>query len=103
MDDAGRLIGAFVAGALLLNAIPHLVAGVSGRRFESPFGRPSAAEVNVAWAAANTVAGALILYWSQPAGARLPEDGSLLALGGGALLTALMLARWFSQDGHGDG
>ena len=78
MDDAGRLIGAFVVGALLLNAMPHLVAGVSGCRFESPFGRPSSAEVNVLWAAASAVAA-------------------------GGLLTAVLLARWFSQDGHGDG
>ena len=104
MDDAGRRIGAFVSGALLLNAIPHLVAGVSGRRFESPFGRPSSAEVNVLWAAANALAGALILYWSQPLSvARLPEGGALPAFAVGALLTAVLLARWFSQDGHGDG
>ncbi len=101
--DPGELIGAFVAGAVLVNAVPHLVAGISGRRFESPFRRPSGAAVNVLWAAANVVGAVLILYWSQPARARLPEDGALVAFGVGGLLTAVMLARWFAGDGHGYG
>ena len=96
-----ELVGAFFAGALLLNAVPHLVAGITGRRFESPFGRPSSAGVNVLWAAVNVVAGALILYRSQPTHAWLPEGGALIALTVGGLLTAAILGRWFARDGHG--
>ncbi|MFE5408148.1 nitroreductase family deazaflavin-dependent oxidoreductase [Microbacterium sp. NPDC056569] len=55
-----------VGAALLVNAVPHGVSGVQGRRFPSPFGDPpgvglSPPRVNVAWSAANAIAGALLL------------------------------------------
>lgn len=44
----------FFGGAFAANAIPHLISGVSGRRFQSPFASPpfkglSSPPVNVAW------------------------------------------------------
>lgn len=102
-SEPGALIGAFAVGLLLLNAVPHLVAGVTGLRFQTPFSRPSSPVVNVLWAAANVAAGAGLLYWSQPEAARLPAGLPLAALGGGALLMALALARTFSRAGQGYG
>jgi hypothetical protein len=48
----------FFGGAFLANALPHLMAGVSGQSLQSPFASPpfrglSSPVVNVAWALAN--------------------------------------------------
>ncbi len=48
----------FAAGCCAINCIPHLVAGVSGERFQSLFASPpgvgeSPAVVNFLWGAAN--------------------------------------------------
>lgn len=102
-SEPGALAGAFAAGVLLLNALPHLTAGVTGLPFQSPFGRRSSPAVNVLWASANVAAGGALLYWSQPAAARLPAGLPLAALGAGALLMALALARTFSREGQGYG
>ena len=44
----------FFGGAFLTNAIPHLVNGVSGRAFQTPFAKPSgkglsSSTMNVIW------------------------------------------------------
>jgi hypothetical protein len=58
----------FFGGAFLANFAPHFVAGVSGRRFHSPFASPpfrglSSPEVNIAWGLFNlVVAYALLLH-----------------------------------------
>lgn len=44
----------FVGGAFLANFTPHFIAGVSGRRFHSPFAKPpfrglSSPVVNILW------------------------------------------------------
>ena len=60
-------IGCFAGGAFLANALPHLIAGVSGQPLQSPFASPpfrglSSPAVNVAWALANlAVAYVLVL------------------------------------------
>jgi hypothetical protein len=48
----------FFAGAFLVNAVPHFVSGVCGRRFPTPFASPpgkgeSSPIVNVLWGAIN--------------------------------------------------
>ena len=53
-----HLVGWFFGGAFLANAIPHLVNGVSGSPFQSPFASPpgqglSSATVNVLWGMLN--------------------------------------------------
>jgi len=30
----------FLSGLLLANGVPHFVQGISGERFQSPFGKP---------------------------------------------------------------
>ena len=51
-------ISYFFGGAFLSNAIPHLVSGVMGRPFQSPFAKPSgqglsSSTVNVLWGVFN--------------------------------------------------
>lgn len=48
-------------GFLLLNGIPHFLAGCAGVPFKSPFGRPSPPRTNVMWGAANLVAATAIV------------------------------------------
>ena len=56
----------FFGGAFLANALPHLIAGVSGRSFPSPFASPpfrgrSSPAVNVAWSLVNLAVSYLLL------------------------------------------
>jgi len=53
----------FVAGLFLMNAVPHLVSGVCGRKFQTPFAHPrgtglSSAPVNTLWGLVNLAVGA---------------------------------------------
>lgn len=51
-----------LAGALLVNAIPHLIVGVTGKRCTTPLGGVnSAAAVNLVWAGVNLAAGTVAL------------------------------------------
>lgn len=48
----------FLGGVFLVNAVPHLVCGVTGRAFQTPFATPSgvglsSSTVNVLWGACN--------------------------------------------------
>jgi hypothetical protein len=62
-----HLIAYFFGGVFLTNALPHLVQGLSGRAFQSPFGKPpgkgeSSSLSNSLWGILNLViAYALIL------------------------------------------
>ncbi len=54
------------AGAFLANVVPHLVHGVSGDSFPTPFAAPpgkglSSPTVNVLWALGNLVVGYVLL------------------------------------------
>jgi len=56
------LVSHFFAGAFLCNCIPHLVAGLQGAPFPTPFAKPrgvgnSSALVNFLWGAFNLAAG----------------------------------------------
>jgi len=50
----------FFAGALLTNAVPHLIVAATGRRNITPFGRDSSAGVNLLWSGINFVSGYLL-------------------------------------------
>ena len=61
-----HLLSYFFGGAFLANAIPHLVSGMQGRPFQSPFAKPpgqgfSSATVNVLWGFANIKSPAIFL------------------------------------------
>jgi hypothetical protein len=56
----------FFGGAFLVNALPHLLAGISGRPLQSPFASPSfrglsSPAVNVAWGLFNLAVAYLLL------------------------------------------
>ncbi len=56
----------FWGGAFLANTLPHLIAGVQGSPFQSPFASPpgvglSSATTNVAWGLLNLVIAYLLL------------------------------------------
>lgn len=87
----------FAAGVFLVNAIPHGVAGVQGRRFPSPFATPpgrglSSPTVNMLWSALNAAAGVALLR-----GGRSRTPGGRVAAGIGGLVMAAFLSSYFSQ------
>src|ERR1700688_3073566 len=58
-------IACFFAGLFLTNVVPHLVYGISGDRFPTPFAHPpgkglSSPTVNVVWALFNLVVGYIL-------------------------------------------
>ena len=60
------LFAYFLGGAFLANALPHLIAGVSGQPLPTPFASPpfrglSSPPVNVAWALVNLALAYLLL------------------------------------------
>jgi hypothetical protein len=60
------IIAWFFGGAFLTNAVPHLVAGLQGRAFQSPFAKPpgvglSPPRTNVIWGVINLGMGWVLL------------------------------------------
>ena len=56
----------FFGGVFLTNAVPHGVAGLQGRAFQSPFAKPpgvglSSPRVNVTWSVINLLLGWVLL------------------------------------------
>jgi len=103
------LLSYFFGGAFLANAIPHVVSGMMGRPFQSPFAKPpgkglSSSTVNVLWGFFNIIVGYVLVCRVGDFGLR--NTGDVLACGAGALLIALFCARHFgrlhggSQPGH---
>jgi hypothetical protein len=98
-----QAVALFFGGVFLMNAIPHVIAGVLGRAFQTPFARPSgeglsSSTVNVAWGFGNLVA-AWVLLW--PVGGLEPRAWAhVLAAGLGALAMALFHA-WHFGRFHG--
>jgi hypothetical protein len=89
-----RIIKAFLAGVLLVNAVPHGVSAVQGRRFPSPFGKPpgrglSSPIENATWSTANAAGGVALL---PRAGA---SRGEIVGLAVGAVGMIFLLARYF--------
>lgn len=61
-----QLVAYVFGGAFLANAVPHLVSGMMGRPFQTPFAKPpgeglSSSRLNVIWGFANLVIGTLLL------------------------------------------
>ena len=90
----------FAAGAFLANGIPHLVNGISGRRFQSPFASPpgigeSSPLINVTWGMANLILGYILVF-----GVGNFESGfswDILVLMVGFICMALILAWHFGR------
>jgi hypothetical protein len=95
----------FFGGALVTNAIPHLVSGVMGRPFQSPFASPSgqglsSSTVNVLWGFLNVVFGYGLIVRVGTFDLRSTEHSA--AAGLGALLIGLAMARMFGRFNGGN-
>ena len=90
----------FFGGAFLANVIPHLVSGVMGRAFQSPFASPrgeglSSSTVNVLWGFLNLVVGYVLVC--RVGDFDLHSTADVAVLGVGALQLALVMARRFGR------
>ncbi len=96
-------IAYFFGGAFLANTIPHLVSGITGSPFQSPFAKPpgeglSSSTVNVLWGMFNLVMAYLLLVRVGRFDLRRTRHAA--AVGIAMLLMALMLA-WHFGEFHG--
>lgn len=92
-------IALLFAGAFLCNCIPHLVCGLQGAPFPSPFASPpgvgnSPPLVNVLWGLFNLLFG-LFLLAAHPVAIGINADFAVLVLG--ALLLGVGLALHFGK------
>lgn len=80
----------FFGGAFFANALPHLIAGVSGKRLPSPFASPpfeglSSPAVNVAWSLVNLAVAYLLLVHVGKLDVQRSSDVGVCFLGFGAM------------------
>jgi hypothetical protein len=95
-----HLLAYFWGGAFLANTIPHLVNGISGSPFQSPFASPpgqglSSSTVNVLWGMFNLLVAYVLV--ARVGRFELRQTTHVIALGLGLLLMALMLAHGFGR------
>ena len=99
------LVSYFFGGAFLANAVPHLVSGMMGRPFQSPFAKPSgqglsSSTVNVLWGFFNLVVGYLLVC--RVGDFDLRDASDVAALGLGMFLLAVTTARQFGRFNGGN-
>src|ERR1019366_6016287 len=99
------LVAYVFGGALLANAVPHVVSGMMGKAFQTPFAKPpgqgmSSSTVNVLWGFFNLVVGYVLVCRVGNFGLRDTSDVVALALG--ALSIALVSARGFGRSNGGN-
>ena len=95
-----HVVAYFFGGAFLANAIPHLVSGVMGRPFQSPFATPrgeglSSSTINVLWGFFNLAVGYVLICRVGDFGLHTTADVVAAMLGG--LLISLFAARHFGR------
>lgn len=94
------LVSYFFGGVFAANAVPHLVAGMTGRSFQTPFAKPpgkglSSSTVNVVWGFFNAAISYMLVLHVGHFEPRSTSDA--LALAAGALLISLLSARHFGE------
>ena len=95
-----HLVSYFFGGIFLTNAVPHLVSGMMGRPFQSPFAKPpgqglSSSTVNVLGGFFNAVIGYMLVLRVGHFDVR--STSHVLVLAVGALLISLVAARNFGK------
>ena len=90
----------FFGGVFFTNAIPHLVSGLMGQAFQSPFARPpgkgfSSSTVNVLWGWFNIVVGYFLVLHVGKFDTHSLTDVASVGVGG--LLISIQAARHFGQ------
>jgi hypothetical protein len=93
-------IAYFFGGAFLANSLPHLINGISGNPFQSPFASPpgqglSSSTVNVLWGLFNLAVGYLLV--SRVGSFNPRKTLHVLPVFVGILLMSLMLAKAFGR------
>jgi len=99
------LLSYFFGGVFLGNAVPHVVSGMTGRPFQSPFAKPpgeglSSSTINVLWGFANIIIGYVLIC--RVGDFELRKTADIIVLGAGALLIALFSARHFGRFNGGN-
>ena len=95
-----HLVSYFFGGVFAANAVPHFVAGVMGRPFQTPFAKPpgkglSSSTVNVLWGFLNAVLAYLLIV--HVGAFDLHRPSHVLAFACGALLISIQAAHHFGQ------
>jgi hypothetical protein len=90
----------FFGGAFLANALPHLINGISGSPFQSPFSKPpgqglSSSTVNVLWGFFNLAVAYVLIC--RIGSFSLYNTCHVLTFGAGILVMSLMLGRAFGR------
>ncbi|MGA2569932.1 MAG: hypothetical protein ABSF23_05385 [Terracidiphilus sp.] len=90
----------FFGGAFLANSLPHLINGVSGRAFQSPFAKPpgkglSSSTVNVLWGLFNLAVAYVLVV--RVGSFSLHDTAQVLVLGAGMLAMSVNLAWTFGR------
>ena len=89
----------FLAGAFLCNCLPHLICGLKGEPFPTPFAKPhgignSSPLINFFWGSFNLLAGIVLMFCH-------PLESSFLlhyaAFAGGFLLTGIYASCHFGK------
>jgi hypothetical protein len=92
----------FFAGLFLANSVPHLIHGISGDSFPSPFSTPpgkglSSPSVNVLWGLGNLLVGYILLRVGKFSQSNI---GSLITLFVGVVCMSIMLSIAFVDKMH---
>ncbi|MCX4162393.1 MULTISPECIES: hypothetical protein [Paraburkholderia] len=100
-----HLVSWFFGGAVLANAVPHLVSGLMGRQFQSPFATPrgegfSSSTVNALWGFLNLIVGYLLVC--RVGDFNLGDTVDVVPLGLGILVMSLFAARHFGRFNGGN-
>lgn len=90
----------FLGGAVLANCLPHLMNGVSGSPFQTPFASPpgkglSSSTVNVLWGLFNLFLAYILII--DLGGFHLHDAREALFLGAGLTASSLLMARTFGK------
>ncbi|MDD5361954.1 MAG: hypothetical protein PHN88_07455 [Ignavibacteria bacterium] len=90
----------FIGGIFLSNSIPHLVSGVMGKAFQTPFAKPSgkgqsSSMVNVLWGMFNLAVGYMLIF--RVGFFDLRNSAHVATVGIGFLLMSLFSALNFGQ------
>lgn len=94
------LVSYFFGGAFAANAVPHVVSGMLGRAFQSPFAIPpgkglSSSTVNVLWGFFNVAIAYLLVL--RVGLFDFHATACILPFSLGALLISIFSARYFGQ------
>jgi hypothetical protein len=95
-----HLISYFFGGLFFSNAVPHVVRGMMGQAFQTPFAKPrgiglSSSTVNVLWGFFNIVMAYLLVL--RVGNFQLRSTSDVVAFAVGALLISTHSARHFGQ------